>query len=321
MNEEDNKDKLVYILYHENCLDGWASAYLAYRLYRDMGIQQIVLQPINYGGRESEVIGTIYDDIDAHIDEIMFVDFCPTQLTIDSLVSPAMNVGNIVVLDHHVGQCHLMAKYAEEYTNVHAEYSETLSGVGLVWRHWMEQRNASEQVKLPRMFAAVQDRDLWQFKLAYTKEICEALYCQSLNPWTVAHWDELYDSPTESLGNLINIGKTLLTYKENAYEQIMKNAYPMCLAYRDDDGVPTTITGLAVNAPYEYASEIGHRLAEQCGSFGLVWNYNGREGLAHCSIRGTNMDVLPIAKQAGGGGHAKAAGFTMTLIELANCAV
>ena len=314
MNEEDNKDKLVYILYHENCLDGWASAYLAYRFYIDRSIQQIVLQPINYGRREQEVIKNIYNENDI-IDEVMFVDFCPTQLTMDVLTGENMNVDSIVVLDHHVSRRHLMAKYAEEYTfshNVRAKYSKTLSGVGLVWQHWREQSDASEQLKLPCMFAAVQDRDLWQFKLANTKEICEALYCQTLNPWTVDHWDELFYSPTEGLDNLINTGKTLLAYKENAYEQAMKDAQVVSLGHLTG----RAIAGLAVNAPYEYASEIGSRLAEQCGSFGMVWSYDGREGLVRCSIRGCHIDVLPIAQYYHGGGHDKAAGFTLPLSNL-----
>jgi len=62
-----------------------------------------------------------------------------------------------------------------------------------------------------------------------------------------------------------------------------------------------------------FASELGNRLAEQSGSFGLVWQV-GADGEAKVSLRAAGkVDVARIAAGYGGGGHPNAAGFRLPL--------
>ena len=71
----------------------------------------------------------------------------------------------------------------------------------------------------------------------------------------------------------------------------------------------TKVDGLAINAPAEYASEVGNLLATRSGTFGAVWSYWGG-GKYQVSLRSNgNFDVSTIAKYFGGGGHKNAAGF------------
>ena len=78
------------------------------------------------------------------------------------------------------------------------------------------------------------------------------------------------------------------------------------------------IDGLAINASALFASELANRLAEQSGSFGLIWQL-GADGEAKVSLRAAGkVDVAEIATRYGGGGHPNAAGFRMPLSRFAN---
>jgi hypothetical protein len=70
-------------------------------------------------------------------------------------------------------------------------------------------------------------------------------------------------------------------------------------------------TGLGVNA-IENVSVIGDVLARRCGTFGLIFQI--RRDKVSCSLRSiAPFDVSAIAAAFGGGGHAQASGFRMSI--------
>ena len=74
--------------------------------------------------------------------------------------------------------------------------------------------------------------------------------------------------------------------------------------------------GLSANCPPHLASDVGHELANQSGTFGLLW-YINHEGKCLCSLRSNgDYDVSAIAKAFGGGGHRNAAGFETSITTL-----
>ena len=81
----------------------------------------------------------------------------------------------------------------------------------------------------------------------------------------------------------------------------------------DGDRAWRAVSGLAINANALFASELGNRLAEESGTFGLVWELVSG-GEVKVSLRATGrVDVAAIAAGYGGGGHPNAAGFRMPL--------
>lgn len=80
-----------------------------------------------------------------------------------------------------------------------------------------------------------------------------------------------------------------------------------------DGVVPGWDGGLIVNCLPTFGSDVGHKLAKDCGTYGLTWHtVDGVE--ARCSLRSDgDYDVSVIAKQFGGGGHKNAAGFSVPL--------
>jgi hypothetical protein len=81
----------------------------------------------------------------------------------------------------------------------------------------------------------------------------------------------------------------------------------------DGDLTWLATSGVAINANVLFASELGNQLAEQSGSFGLIWQLAG-DGEVKASLRSKgSFDVAAIAVRYGGGGHRNAAGFRMQL--------
>jgi nanoRNase/pAp phosphatase (c-di-AMP/oligoRNAs hydrolase) len=90
--------------------------------------------------------------------------------------------------------------------------------------------------------------------------------------------------------------------------QTVRHAQPVI---SEGDLAWLTVRGIAVNANALFASELGNLLAEQSGTFGLIWQLSG-DGEIKASLRSkADFDVAAIAARYGGGGHRNAAGFRM----------
>ena len=66
---------------------------------------------------------------------------------------------------------------------------------------------------------------------------------------------------------------------------------------------------MACNASSKYASDLGHLLANESGTFGCVYWFNGENWIYSLRSNG-DFDVSEIALKYGGGGHCNAASFT-----------
>lgn len=123
--------------------------------------------------------------------------------------------------------------------------------------------------------------------------------------WTFEQWrDKFLGHEAE----LILEGRAILRTQKQNIASMLKQARKCEIPY---SAVPTpkpVATGLAVNAPI-HQSEIGHELANQSGTYGLVW-YMGADSRVKCSLRSNgDYDVSSIARAFSGGGHRNAAGF------------
>ena len=129
-----------------------------------------------------------------------------------------------------------------------------------------------------------------------------------------AHWDSicraLQKVPTS--GEPCEIGSILRAQEQHVASMAEQARY--CRIVGEEPLVPYGVLpkidsiGLAVNTPM-HISEVGHELANQSGTFGLVW-YLDAENKVRCSLRSNgDYDVSATAKAFGGRGHRNAAGF------------
>ena len=289
------------VLYHDNCLDGFGAAWAA---WSRLGLEGKYL-PVQYGQPVpwKELEGTIY-----------LVDFCYKEKELQELLDYAERQHKVLtIIDHHKTTIDLFdswqatGKLSTVAANLNLVLDETHSGAVLTWKHFFPEEEIPIGLKL------IEDRDLWKFALPETKAYCAALA-------VVARTFSLWSYYTLRLGVevLLKSGELILQYQERQLHSLGKNCYYTELTY-SIGAVETTVTVLACNAPAEFASELGNRLAKIApSSIAMIWQYvpdhdvksNKTLVYKQCSLRSIgNADVEVITRALGGGGHKNAAGY------------
>jgi hypothetical protein len=76
------------------------------------------------------------------------------------------------------------------------------------------------------------------------------------------------------------------------------------------------VTGLMVNAPGVFHSQVGDMLCQKSGTFALLWSVD-KNSVVKCGLRSMpGFNCIPLAASMGGGGHAQACGFKMSFQRL-----
>lgn len=193
------------------------------------------------------------------------------------------------------------------------------SGAMLAWEYF----HPGEEI--PQLIRHIDDRDRWQFKMEGTKELNAALWTA---PWNFQQWKELNES---DLVPMYKAGKAILRAHNQNVQSVVKGSARTCsivpavidsvASYKapwvwwhdEEHGDTCGATGLAANCPPHLQSDVGHELANQSGTFGLLW-FVDKDGQCKCSLRSNgDYDVSAIAKAFGGGGHRNAAGFEVDI--------
>lgn len=286
------------VIYHADCLDGLGAAWSA---FCKLGEHARYI-PARHGDEfpAFEPGTTIY---------ILDFSYSPEQL-----LMAAEQAGQIILIDHHITameQCEaffykncsgelfaskpsavLSASEAKPQPlpeNLSLHFDMKRSGCVLAWQYFFP------ELQPPTILLHIEDRDLWLFKLAGTREITSALYERM--PMTLPEMGAI------DLDELLEIGRIYVDFQQKIVKRLAKIAHPISLNGQK---------GLAVNAPSSFSSELGHVLAEKSGTFGLTYQYDGRKQKWQFSLRSIgDYDVGHLAQAFGGGGHKNAAGFVL----------
>lgn len=220
------------------------------------------------------------------------------------------NGGTLVVIDHH--------KTAQTDLDglSYCTFDMKKSGAVLAWERF-------HATPVPELFAYIEDRDLWRWKLTQSKAVSAALAStgaatdfRKLAPY-FAHWHTLGSG--YSIRQLFDEGAAILRAEAQLVDRAVASAENVSIS-----GVPC----LAVSSPL-LQSEIGEALAlesaRRSGSaIGVVYYRDGKAGKWRVGLRSRDVrrttdavdllvaeapDVSSIAKSFGGGGHRRAAGF------------
>ena len=200
---------------------------------------------------------------------------------------------SITVLDHHISAeedlCELLSS-----GKINGLFDMHKSGAMLAWE-WFHPGQ-----KAPELIEHIQDRDLWLFKLAGTREICSAL---SSYPHDFDVWDDLMSGKGQQIEILKREGEAIeRKLQRDIKELIASGVRRMTIAGYD---VPV------LNAPSAYVSDAGHLMSIGEAFAACYWDHPGGRSYSLRSDRETGIDVAEIAKKYGGGGHKNAAGFTV----------
>jgi oligoribonuclease NrnB/cAMP/cGMP phosphodiesterase (DHH superfamily) len=264
-------------IYHANCLDGFASAFI---LWKTLG-PKVEFIPAFYGKEPC------YADLADN--EVYIVDF---SYPADIMAKICEQAHYVTVIDHHESAIRKLAGFsAENYT---AKFDITRAGTALTHEFFFHDR---EMHPILQMIA---NRDLWNFSIPGTKEICAAMWEEDR---TFERWDWILSrQPLAMQEKLFQTGSIILKMNARNIEGILRSGTRQ---------IPGSTIPIC-NMPYMYASEAGNILA-QGHPFSIT--YFDRRDCRQYSLRVADGDfnVAKLAEMYGGGGHKKAAGFTVSL--------
>lgn len=276
-------------IWHGNCQDGFGAAWSVRRALGDhvefhAGVHQD--PPPDVTGRD-----------------VIIVDFSYKRPII---VAMAASARRLLILDHHKTAAEDLDGFPVprswrgwEPEDTYLGYPQVVfdmerSGAGLTWDylHPGDPR--------PPLIDHIEDRDLWRFALPKTREIAAALFSY---PYDFGLWDGLMQPAR--LETLAIEGEAI----ERKHHQDIDNLLPVVRREMVIGGIRMPAACL----PLTLTSDAGHRMAAEAdGVASCYWDTpDGRV----FSLRSTDdgPDVSEIAKQYGGGGHSRAAGFRVAI--------
>lgn len=289
------------VIYHANCADGFSAAWAVRQA------MECDFHPGVHGDPPPDVAGR----------DVILVDFSYPATV---LVELAQLARTILVLDHHKsaeqelqpgkwevnGQsaCLLRCDDWENGLGKWRTHVDAFGGDRLVLVHFDMNRSGAgiawdffhPGVARPELIDHVEDRDLWRFALPGTREIQAAVFSY---PYEFDVWDLLATTPMETL-RAQGVAIERKHHKDVA-ELVGVARRQMVIGHYD---VPVA------SLPYTLASDAGHLMAK---GQPFAACYYDKDGGRVFSLRSTDrgVDVSEVAKLYGGGGHARAAGFTV----------
>lgn len=284
------------VLYHKNCLDGLAAAWVVWCAYEG----KVDLAAVQYGDDFVERFGANWNDLAGKT--VICVDFAFSLQDTKSL----MQNSRLLVLDHHATALKDLESIAwrdftkgfeqwhhrlDDHTNSVVVVDSRYSGAMLAWM-WF---NPGEQP--PQGIKFAQDYDLWQFTYPETKNWAAAAFSHDL---TVENFNWVIATPVEEV---VREGRAIQRHIEKTVRGLAKSARRFKL---DDHEVPI------VNANSLFRNELGSLLsADEAFSITYSDSRHGRQYSLRSKKGG--VDVGAIAKRFGGGGHPNSAAFSIEM--------
>ena len=214
---------------------------------------------------------------------VVILDFSYDKSTTKKMIKKAKN---LLIIDHH------KSAMVELHDISNTHFDMTKSGAILAWEYFHPGKEP------PKFIKYIQDRDLWAWELEYSKEFSAAF---DMVPFEFEEFEKFEDSSV--FDDACKRGSYILAYSKTVVKKVSEQAQK-----RKMNGKAV----LVVNSSH-WMSEIGARLAPDC-DFALIWYWDHEEKMTKVSLRAFHegVDVSEVAKNFGGGGHKKAAGFTLS---------
>ena len=254
------------VIYHADCTDGFGAAYSA---WKQLG-NRAEYYPCKHGTLPPDVNGK----------KVVILDFSFDNATTKKMIEDAEDLW---VIDHH------KSAVVELHDIGNTFFDMTKSGAMLAWEFFHPGKEP------PKFIKYIQDRDLWKWELAYSKEFSAAF---DMVPFDFDEFDKFCDDSV--FDDAVKRGSYILAYSKTVVKKICDKA-----CHKKLDGKSCMV----VNASH-WMSEIGSTLSPHC-DIAMIWYYDHNTCTTKVSLRAfhDHIDVSEISKRFGGGGHRKAAGF------------
>jgi oligoribonuclease NrnB/cAMP/cGMP phosphodiesterase (DHH superfamily) len=270
------------VIYHGNCADGFSAAWCFWRKY----------------GTGADYVAGVYqkDPPDVTGRDVYLVDFSYKRAVVEQMLKAA---NSVCLIDHHKTAIEdLQPLFAQDsWTGEPKQLAHftdlSRSGATLAWDYLFPGEDR------PLLLGHVEDRDLWRFKLPGTREIQAFVFSHE---YTFDQWDRMMAADHVELLKMTAAGAAI----ERKHHKDVAELVAVCKRRMVIGGHDVPVASL----PYTLVSDAAHLMAQGEPFAACYWDT--AEGRTF-GLRATDdgADVSDVAKQYGGGGHAKAAGFTV----------
>lgn len=214
---------------------------------------------------------------------VVILDFSFDNKTTKRLIKDA---NNLLVIDHH------KSAMVELHDISNTIFDMNKSGATMSWEFFHPGKEP------PKFIQYITDRDLWKWELPYSKEFSAAF---DMVPFEFEEFEKFEDDSV--FDDAVKRGSYILAYSKTVVKKVCDKA-----TLKKYKGLDVFV----VNSSH-WMSEIGAKLSPDC-DFALIWYYSHEDQHTRVSLRSfhDHVDVSEIAKEFKGGGHRKAAGFTLS---------
>ena len=276
MSKINTNTQSLLCIYHANCPDGFASAWVVRKALGD----KVVFFEGVHQKQPPDVAGL----------DVLLVDFSYKKEILQKMLKTA---SSITILDHHISAKNDLQLLLDDGL-VEGVIDINRSGAMITWEWFYPDEEA------PKLIAHIQDRDLWRFQLTDTREITTGL---ASYPYDFDVWDQFMSYNSSELVSLKADGIAIeRKLQKDILELISTGVRRMVIGGYN---VPV------LNVSYAYISDAGNIMSRDEPFAACYWDHaDGRSFSLRSSVDG--IDVSKVALLYGGGGHEKAAGFTIS---------
>jgi oligoribonuclease NrnB/cAMP/cGMP phosphodiesterase (DHH superfamily) len=214
--------------------------------------------------------------------KVAICDFSFDNATTKQMIKDS---NSLVILDHH------KSAVVELHDISEAIFDMNHSGAVITWKFFHPGKEP------PKLLNLIEDRDLWKWEISYSKEFSAYF---DMVPFEFEEFSKFEDESV--VESAMKQGAIILAYSKTVVKKIADKAKKRVFKGKN---------AYVVNSSH-WMSEIGARLAPDC-DVAVIWYYDHEQRNIKVSLRAhhDNIDVSEFAKEFGGGGHPKAAGFTL----------
>ena len=224
------------------------------------------------------------------------VDFSYKRAVVERMLAEA---NSVTLIDHHktaiedLQPLFLQDSWTGEPKQLAHFTDLNRSGATLAWDYLFPGEDR------PLLLGHIEDRDLWRFKLPYTREIQANVFSYEYN---FELWDKLMEADSVELLKMTVAGAAIeRKHHKDIWELINVCQRPMVI-----DGHEVPVASL----PYTMSSDAGHIMGADHPFAACYWDTPTARVFSLRSSD-TGLDVSKIAAKFGGGGHVHAAGFSV----------
>lgn len=261
------------VLYHNHCDDGIGSAWAAWNKF----------------GNKAKYIGVFHSEPfpkEVRGANVYMLDIAYPKEKTKELLKIA---NSLVIVDHHISSKDSI-KLADDYL-YDDKFKE--SGATLSWKYFHPDK------KTPKLLEYIKDRDLWRWKLPYSKEFTAYMRSQKQDFKSFSQLAKGLEN-AKTRKKYFDTGKVILDSEDKKVQNAL------------DSATLVEFSGykVLVSNSFHFVSQLGHALYKKHPHFGIIWSY--KKNYIKVSLRSDGkVDVSKLAAKFGGGGHKASAGFEL----------